>query len=129
MKLFRSSKKPQIPTISRTEALACVVETVPAVSWEKLESGDVLIEYPLVVKPLLQAIFNRFNREQTEKMTRKLQLDGLGSRVWLLIDGKRTVSQIITTFAKETSITSQEAEQAVTTFLRELGKRGLIILH
>lgn len=128
MKLFRSAK-PAPAALSRDQALACVVEIVPTVAWQRLDSGDILIEYPLVVKPLLQAIFTRFNKQQTEKMTRKLQLDGLGSQVWQLIDGQRTVSQIITTFARDTSITAREAEQSVTQFLRELGKRGLIILR
>lgn len=128
MKLFRSAK-PAPPALSRDQALACVVEIVPTVAWQRLDSGDILIEYPLVVKPLLQAIFTRFNKQQTETMTRKLQLDGLGSQVWHLIDGQRTVSQIITTFARNTSITTREAEQSVTQFLRELGKRGLIILR
>lgn len=128
MKLFNTSKNSP-PTLSRNEALGCVPEIVPAVSWQAQESGDILIEYPLVVKPLLKAIFARFNRESTEKLTRRLQLDSLGSQVWLLIDGRNNVGEIIRTFAAASTITTQEAEQSVTTFLRELGKRGLIILR
>ncbi|WP_073616037.1 PqqD family protein [Desulfopila aestuarii] len=128
MKFFRSSKT-RPPALSRSEALACVPEIVPAVSWQSQESGDILIEYPLVVKPLLKAIFSRFNRESTENLTRKLQLDSLGSQVWVLIDGSNSVGEIIRTFADSSTITTQEAEQSVTTFLRELGKRGLIILR
>lgn len=128
MKFFRSTKTP-LPALSRAEALACVPEIVPAVSWQVQQTGDVMIEYPLVVKPLLQAIFSRFNREPNEKLTRKLQLDNLGSQVWLLIDGRNSVGRIITSFAESSTVTTQEAEQSVTTFLRELGKRGLIILR
>jgi len=128
MKLF-SSRKTVPLTLSRNEALACVPEIVPTVSWQKQESGDILIEYPLVVKPLLKAIFARFNRESNEKLTRRLQLDSLGSQVWLLIDGSNSVGEIIRAFAKASTITTQEAEQSVTTFLRQLGKRGLIILR
>lgn len=129
MKFFRS-RQPAKPPLSRTEALACVVEIHPAVSWQAQESGDILLTYPFVVKPLLQAIFSRFNRAGTkEQLSRKLQLDSLGSQVWLLLDGKKTVEEIITTFAATAAITTQEAEQSVTAFLRELGRRGLILLR
>jgi len=128
MKFFRSNKSAS-PAINRAEALACVPEIMPAVSWQTLESGDILIEYPLTLKPLLKAIFTRFSRENTEHLTRKLQLDSLGSQVWRLIDGRNSVAEIIHAFAAASTITVQEAEQAVTAFLRELGKRGLIILR
>lgn len=101
---------------------------MPGITWRMLDSGTILIEYPLVLKPMLRAIFTRFNRDYTERLTRKLQLDELGSQVWLSIDGKRRVGEIIGEFAGASTITSQEAEISVTTFLRELGKRGLIIL-
>lgn len=128
MKLSRSTR-PQAPSISRAEALACIPEILPAVSWQVQDSGYLLIEYPLVLKPLLRAIFTRFNKEYTERLTRKLLLDGLGSQVWRYIDGKRSVGEIISTFSTASTITPQEAELSVTTFLRELGKRGLIIIR
>lgn len=127
MKLF-SSPTPQSTSLSRAEALACTPVIPPAVTWQVQDTGEILIEYPLVLKPLLRAIFTRFNRDHTEKLTRKLQLDELGSQVWQYIDGKRNVSEIICEFAVASTITNQEAELSVTTFLRELGKRGLIIL-
>ena len=115
--------------VNRTEALACVVVILPAVSWQKTESGDILIEYPLMVRPFLQAIFTRFNRGQPQEMKRKLQLDVLGSQVWLSIDGKKRVRDIIDEFAAASSITRHEAEISVTAFLRELGRRGVIMLR
>ncbi|MFV0439171.1 MAG: PqqD family protein [Desulfopila sp.] len=128
MKFFRANKA-VVPAINRAEALACIPEITSAVTWRTLESGEILIEYPLVLKPLLKAIFNRFNRENTKNLSRKLQLDTLGSQVWLFIDGHNDVADIIELFAQSSAITVQEAEQAVTTFLRELGRRGLIILR
>lgn len=101
---------------------------MPGITWQTLDSGTVLIEYPLTLKPMLRAIFSRINKDHTGRLTRKLQLDELGSQVWLLMDGKRRVSELIREFAGAAAITSQEAELSVTTFLRELGKRGLIIL-
>ncbi|WP_136809695.1 PqqD family protein [Desulfosediminicola flagellatus] len=128
MKLFKSPP-PKTPGLSRDDALACIPDIAPSIEWQADDSGTILVEYQLAIKPLLLAIFRRFNKNQPKRMTRKLQLDSLGSRVWTYIDGKRTVSAIISEFALETTITRQEAEQSVTTFLRELGKRGLIILR
>ncbi len=128
MKLFKSAP-PQSAGLSRDEALACIPDIAPAIRWQRDDSGNVLIEYPLALKPLMRAIFSRFNKNQPQKMTRKLQLDNLGGQVWQYIDGKRTVSTIIKEFAADTTFTLQESEQSVTTFLRELGKRGLIILR
>lgn len=127
MKLF--SKKSTARQVNRTEALACVPVILPSVSWQKTDSGEILIEYPLMVKPFLQAIFHRFNKGQQQEIKRKLQLDGLGSQVWLYIDGKKRVRDIIDEFAEASTITRHEAELSVTAFLRELGKRGLIMLR
>lgn len=129
MKLFRSTKPLQTQSLTRAEALACTPAILSGVTWQVLDSGTVRIEYPLELKPLLHAIFTRFNKEYTERLTKKLQLDELGSQVWLSIDGQRSVSEIIKEFATASTITSQEAELSVTTFLRELGKRGLIIIR
>lgn len=88
----------------------------------------VQIEYKLVLKPFLQSIFERFGAAAHEAPTRKLELDALGSQVWHWIDGSRTTADLIETFARHHKISTQEAEQSVTLFLRELGRRGLIAL-
>lgn len=88
----------------------------------------VQIEYKLVLKPFLQSIFERFGTTPHEVPTRKLELDALGSQVWHWIDGSRTTAELIETFARSQKISKQEAEQSVTLFLRELGRRGLIAL-
>lgn len=82
-----------------------------------------------MVKPFLQAIFRRFPGASQQQLTKKLQLDGLGSQVWLSIDGEKSVAELIRDFAASSTMSTQEAELSVTTFLRELGRRGLIILR
>ena len=57
------------------------------------------------------------------------QLDELGSQVWQMLDGTRTTADLIREFATAHKVSAQEAEQSITLFLRELGKRGLIALH
>ncbi len=123
MRFFPRPK--QQVSISRQEALNCIPVRNDTVQFHELESGDILIEYLLPLKPLFQALHKRF-QENAKPPTKKLQLDSMGSLVWRLIDGKNTTQMIIRKFSNHYSITLQEAETSVTTFLLELGKRGLI---
>ena len=126
MGLFK--KKRKVPTLTRDQALACTPVRNNSVSWEILDSGLVRVEYVLVLKPLLKSISERFGSGADELPTRKVELDALGSQVWQMIDGSRTTAQLIEEFARLQKISNQEAEQSITLFLRELGKRGLIAL-
>ena len=126
MGLFKKKRKP--PALARDQALACTPVRNHSVSWEILDSGLVRVEYVLVLKPLLKSISERFGSGGDELPTRKLELDALGSQVWQMIDGSRTTAQLIEEFARLQKISKQEAEQSITLFLRELGKRGLIAL-
>ncbi len=115
--------------MTREQALACTPVQSNVISWEEAPSGHVEIEYVLVLKPLFYSIFKRFVSESAPEPRRKIQLDELGSSVWKMIDGKRSASDIIIAFSSQQHISIQESEQSVTTFLRELGKRGLIGLR
>ena len=121
-------KKKPMPALTRDQALACTPVRNNIVKWEVLESDLVQVEYVLVLKPFLQSIFERFGSSTAETPTRKIELDALGSQVWQMIDGSRTTGQLIEEFARHHKISNQEAEQSITLFLRELGKRGLIAL-
>ena len=59
---------------------------------------------------------------------RQVQLDGPGRAVVELCDGKRTVEQIVESFAQENKLSFREAQLAVTQFLRELIGRGIVAL-
>ena len=59
---------------------------------------------------------------------RRVQLDAPGSAVLALCDGQRNVEQVIETFAQEHKLSFRESQLAVTQFLRELLKRGIIAL-
>jgi len=60
---------------------------------------------------------------------RKLQLDELGSEVWDLCDGKRTVGELIKEFSRRHQLNRKETEVAMLTYLRQLVKRRLVGLH
>jgi hypothetical protein len=134
MKLFRKKTAPkgrykrQAKELTRTEALASIPQRSPSVTWEVLENGDILIEYPLNIKPFFLQLANRFHKGQDQKPTKKLQLDSMGSKVWQMFDGVKEVKTIIREVADQSGLSLQEAEISVTTFLRQLGRRGLILI-
>ena len=121
-----SSPKSGTQQFSKTEALLCKPFHNEIARWETLEDGNIMLEYPLPLKPFFKAILQKFSKKPIPTPTKKLQLDEMGSQVWTMIDGKRNTKRLIKDFAKNHNITLQEAETSVTAFLRELGKRGLI---
>ena len=124
MKLFK--KKPKAPSISRSEALGRIPSKNLQIKEERLDSGDVIIHYPVTMRPFFAGLAKRFGGSEVQIQTKKLQLDALGTSVWALIDGNASVRDLINTFATTHQIEPREAEVAVTQFLRELGRRGLI---
>ena len=118
-----SKRKPQI---SRTEALGSVPVKNTEVEEILLESEDILLIYPVNVKPWAAALLRKLGKTPQQIGQKKLQLDTLGTSVWKLLDGERTVKQIIQIFTRQQQVHRKEAEVAVTQFLRELGQRGLI---
>ena len=124
MRVFK--KRPQKPQISRAEALKCTPVINSQVVADRLETGVVQIRYPVTIRPFFATWVKRFGGPDNYVQTKMLELDELGSSVWDLIDGKRSVRQLIQIFAETHQLQFREAEVAVTQFIRELGRRGLI---
>jgi hypothetical protein len=114
------------PMISRAAAMASVPLKNERVEEVQLESGDLLLTYPIPVRPWIEALIRRKGTAAADRQRKKLQLDTLGAAVWKLLDGHRSVRQVVDAFAGQYQLHSREAEVSVTQFLRELGKRGLI---
>ena len=113
--------------MTRQEALAYKPVKSPQVTETRLESGEVVLEYPLAVRPLVAAVARRLGKSQEDLVQiKKLQLDALGTSVWDLVDGKRSVRRMIQIFAETHRLEKREAEVSVTQFIRELGQRGLL---
>ena len=128
MKVFKN--KPVANRMTRSEALAFKPVKSQQVSETRLETGEVVIEYPLAVRPLIAAVARRLGKSQQDLVqTKKLQLDALGTSVWDLVDGKHSVRRMINIFAETHRLERREAEVSVTQFIRELGKRGLLGLR
>ncbi len=128
MKVFRKPAGAGDAGPDRSRAMACVPVKNGDIREERLESGAVLIHYPVVPRPWVRGILKRLNRLPDAPQLKKLQLDTLGSAVWGLIDGKRSVRQLIDRFAAQYQLQAREAEVSVTQFLRELGRRGLVAM-
>jgi len=125
MSLF-SARKPE-SQLTRTEALSCIPKHIPSVT--SIEThGRTRLEYPLSMRPFFLQLARKFTRQTGTPLTKKIELDEYGTMVWRLIDGYRTISQIIELFATEAGLSKQDAEISVTAFMRELGRRGLIAL-
>jgi hypothetical protein len=127
MKVF--SKTNRESHFSRAAALNCRPAKSLQITELRLETGDVLLEYPLTVRPWLAAVARRLGRSRDIVQTKKLQLDAMGTAVWDLVDGNRSVRRIIEIFAETHRLDNREAEVSVTGFIRELGKRGLLGLR
>lgn len=124
MTLFK--KRCEYPKISREKALSCKPVKNNHVTEMRLKTGTVMLIFPVGTRPWVAALIRRFSGGDQKPITKKLELDKLGSDVWGLLDGKRSVKQIITEFSKIYQLHPKEAEMSVTLFLRQLGKRGLI---
>jgi len=112
--------------LTRAEALACTPVKNTQIREARLETGEVLLTYPVRVRPWIANLIRRFGGGINRVQSRKLHLDELGTAVWDLMDGTRSVRQVIQRFAKRYQLHPREAEVAVTRFLRELGRRDLI---
>ena len=112
--------------ITRAQALNSIPVKSEHVRESQLENGDALLTFPVRTKPWMAGVVRLLGGSSEGVVTKKLQLDALGTAVWERIDGKRSVRRMVREFTDEHQLHPKEAEVAVTRFLRDLGKRGLI---
>ena len=115
--------------LTRAEALECTPAKSRQVKETILEDGNLLLDYTVSVRPWFSGLLKRLGAGTDGRIAKQLQLDELGTQVWGLVDNRRTVRQIVQEFARSHRLMEREAEVAVTRFLRELGKRGLVGLR
>jgi hypothetical protein len=115
--------------ISRDHALGCIPVRNPQIAEQENDNGELCLTYQVRIRPWFQNIVQKITGRTDDIIKRKLQLDVLGSSVWRMIDGQRETREIIEDFQKNHKLNRREAEISVTSFLKELGKRGLIVLR
>ncbi len=118
------------PPLNRQEALSCIPVQHPLAETEKNDQG-LLIRYPVHQRVLFAKLLSRMSGIDSDPkvMMKKLQLDTMGCQVWELINGKRTVRDIASVMQEEHQLNQREAEIAVGSFLRELGRRSIIAMR
>ena len=118
MKLFSRPSK----TLPRAASLAARPKQQPLAARAELPDGGVslTIQFP---RPSWQKRLGG-----SEQLERAFQLDYLGREVYEACDGASDVQTIISRFAAAHKISQAEAEISVTTFLRTLISRGLIVM-
>jgi hypothetical protein len=127
MRVFK--KKSKDVSISRAEALDRIPVKNIQITEARLETGEVVISYPVSMRPFFAGLVKRFGGPEVQIQMKKLQLDELGTSVWDMINGKFSVRQLVERFAKTHRLEAREAEVSVAQFVRELGSRGLIGLR
>jgi hypothetical protein len=124
MRVFKKKSK-DVP-ISRADALDRIPVKNIQITEARLETGEVVISYPVSMRPFFAGLVKRFGGPEVQIQMKKLQLDELGTSVWDMINGKFSVRQLVERFAKTHRLEAREAEVSVAQFIRELGRRGLI---
>lgn len=120
--MFGRSAEARLP---RSEALACRPVRNPEVDEEAAGGDGLRLAYPLRSRPWAARMARWFGAEDSV-VTKRLELDAMGTAVWRRIDGERTVRAIAKELAQAYRLHPREAEVATAQFLRDLGRRGLI---
>lgn len=115
----------QSPTPSKDAALHAVPILSCDIHLQTTPQGYVRISYPIQLKPWLA----RLLPGNISLPMRTLELDSMGSYVWNHIDGRNSVQDLAEIVTKHYKCHPAEAEHAVATFIRQLGRRGILGLH
>lgn len=127
MKLFKQKTPPRPEGPTRAQAMSAKPVRNPQVQEDILTDTTIRLVYTIEYKPWFAKLTAGLARN-AKPIVKRVELDEMGTAAWRLMDGKRTVQGLVDEFAQRYSITPQEAGLSIAVFLRELGKRGLILL-
>lgn len=116
-------RKPKPPPIPLEVLLRSRPVRNPAVEWERDEKGEVVLTVKLA--PSKPGLFSGFVKGPGEK---KYVLDEVGSYVWELLDGERTIGDVAELLAQHFKLHRREAQASLLAYLRMLAERGLVRL-
>jgi hypothetical protein len=108
--------------LTREQALEARPVRNPSLKWRLNEEDGVEIIVPRRSDRLGRVLGYVFY----VPTSRPVVLDEVGSRVWHLCDGERTVAEIVQMMCDEYKLGKREVEVSLTEYLRTLGKRGMI---
>ncbi len=124
MSLISKIRQKKETGISRQQTMSSQPMQNPNVRSEQRRNG-LLLRLPLDKKPktskLAMAVFRL-----PDQPHRKISLDSIGSGIWELCNQKNTVADIIESTRQRYKFSHKEALISVTTFLKQLGGKGLV---
>jgi hypothetical protein len=130
---LRRKKKEKGPPIARSDFLSIRPVRNPALKWEKDESGKITLilqlEEPQDKKEKNERRRRRrsmFSSRTPSVRTKKIVLDTVGSIVWELCDGERTVKDVVEQLREKYKMLPGEAEISLNTYFNQLAERGLV---
>ncbi len=102
------------------------LEYIPVRKCEhEVTDGVVTVYYKRSGKSLFDKIFFK----GLSKKPSKIDLDEIGSFIWLLIDGKRNIESIITESRKQFNQKIEPAEERVITFFKQMAGTKLVEMY
>src|SRR5207249_834922 len=112
------------PQVDRQAALILRPGRNSALTWEKRESGEMILTVPQNERvSKLTRLMAKWLNAPTERC---VELDEVGGFVWELCDGHHTVETIVQKTSREYKMNRREAEVSVTMFLQMLHERNFI---
>jgi hypothetical protein len=133
---LRGKKKATGPAIARSDFLQILPVPNPKLKSEKDEDGKITlliqVEQPKDENEERENGRRRRRREDrilsraSSPRQKKFRLDTVGSIVWELCDGHRTVKDIAEQLRLKYKMLPSEAEISLNTYFNELAKRGLV---
>ena len=123
---LRRKKEEKAPRIRRSEFLKVTPVRNPGLKWEKDEDGNIKLIMPLEQLETRKRKKGPSLFAPAPPKERKIQLDTVGSIVWELCDGKRTVKDIVEYMHEEYKLMRSEVEISLNQYFNMLSKRGLL---
>jgi hypothetical protein len=110
------------PQLTREQAMDALPLRNPNLKWRRNDRRDVVVTLTRRKDTRGRLISFFFHVPSSRDIT----LDEVGSKVWSLSNGKRTVEEMIDALAAEYKLNRREAEVSLTEYLRQLGQRGMV---
>jgi hypothetical protein len=122
---LRGKKKQKGPAISRLEFLGIKPVRNSIIRWEKNEQNIITLFIPprQPQNKKRRSILSLLSPAPPE---RKIRLDTVGSIIWELCNGERTVKDIVQFLNEEYKMLPNEAELSLNTYFDQLSKRGIM---
>jgi hypothetical protein len=92
------------------------------IEWEVDDNGEVSLVIPQKETVWLRLVAKLFMLPPK----RVVVLDDVGAFVWQLCDGHNSIGHIVKQLCGKYRMTRKEAETSLFTFMRQLGKRGMV---